>query len=177
MLDKKRIVEAENNIKQYLNEGLIKRIDHPEPQIIRVLVNNSRESLSVADLLLSKNYSSLWTIVCSYYSMYYIANAVLYKKGFKIGHKITHKITADALIAYVRKELKQAFIKEYEEAREEALELAGIKADQLVESYDLERMKRSRFQYTTTQEAIAIKAKTSLQRAKRFVFEMEKLIL
>jgi len=36
--------------------------------------------------------------------------------------------------------------------------------------------KRSVFQYETTEEIKKAKAKTSLERAKRFAFEMEKLL-
>ena len=42
----------------------------------------------------------------SYYSMFYIANAVLIKKGYKTGDKIAHKVTADALITIIRSKLK-----------------------------------------------------------------------
>lgn len=36
-----------------------------------------------------------------------------------------------------------------EEAKEEAMEIAGLKADELTESFDFERIKRPRFQYIT----------------------------
>ncbi|KYK25308.1 hypothetical protein AYK26_02405 [Euryarchaeota archaeon SM23-78] len=176
MLEEKRIQEAKNNMQNYLREDLVKKTGKTEPEIKNILVNNSRESLKVADILYKNDYSSLWTIVCSYYAMYYIANAIIYNKGYKIGHKISHKITSDALIVYIRKDLKDSLLEDYELAKQEALEIAGIKADELIETFELERVKRSRFQYSMTKTAIRAKAKTSLERAKRFVFEMEKLM-
>lgn len=109
--------------------------------------------------------------------MYYYANAVLLKLGYKVGEKIVHKVTADAIIVYVRGKLKESLIEEYEETKEEALNLAGMKADALVESFDFERNKRSSIQYNTIDIEKQSKAKTSLQRAKEFTKEMEKMLV
>lgn len=177
MLDKERVNEAKRNVKLYLKEGLLKEIAYTDRNVLNILIKNSKESLNIADIILSNNYSSLWTIVCSYYAMYYIANAVLYNLGYKVGEKISHKITADALIVYVKDNLKELLIEEYEEVKDEALELAGVKADELVQSFDFERIKRSRIQYQTTNEIKENKARTSIERAKQFVFEMEKLLI
>lgn len=120
--------------------------------------------------------SNLWVIVTSYYSMYYITNAVLYKIGYKIGSKISHKITADSLIVFIRNRLKKSLIEDYDEAKEEAFDIIGKETDAIIESFDREMEKRSFFQYETTEEIKGAKAKTSLERAKKFVFEMEKLL-
>ena len=109
--------------------------------------------------------------------MYYYANAALLKIGYKVGEKIVHKVTADALIVYVPGKLKESLIEEYEQTKEEALSLAGIKADELIESFDLERSKRNRIQYQTIDTEKQSKARTSLQRAKEFSREIEKLLL
>lgn len=175
MLDKQRIEEAESNVRSYLKEGLLKE-EKPEQQALKILINNCKESLKVAEIIFDNNYSNLWSIVCSYYSMYYIAKAVLYILGYKVGQKISHKVTADSLIMYVRGKLKDSLIEEYEEAKEEALEISDIKTDELISSFDFERVKRSRFQYSMTETAMQSKAKTSFERAKIFVFELEKLI-
>ena len=108
--------------------------------------------------------------------MYYSANAILVKLGYKVDDKIRHKVTSEALIVYVRGKLKKSLIENYEEAKEEALNIAGIKADSLIESFDYERVKRGRIQYETTETQKDSKAKTSLDRAKEFVKEMEKLL-
>lgn len=176
MLTKERIKEAESNVRSYLSEGLIKQVS-PNQKIIDLFLKNSKESLIVAEEISQKNISDLWVIVCSYYSMFYVANAVLYKIGYKLGEKIVHKVTSDALIVYVRKKLRESFIEEYENVRDEALNFAGIRADSLVESFELEKNKRSFIQYKTEEIEKHSKAKTSLERAKLFVKEMEKLLI
>ena len=62
-------------------------------------------------------------------------------------------------------------------ARNEALKLTKIKTDEIIEAFDLERTKRSRFQYKMSETVKMSKAKTSLKRAKNFVFELEKLLI
>jgi len=176
MLDERRIKEAENNVKSYLDEGLLKKATMNK-QIIDVLLRNAKESLKIAEEIHQRNLSELWVIVCSYYAMYYYANAVLLKIGYKVGHKISHKVTNDALIVFVRNKLKKSFLEDFEEAKEEALELAGLKADEIIESFEFERIKRTRFQYEMTEIVKKSKAETSLNRAKKFVFEMEKLLM
>ena len=49
-------------------------------------------------------------------------------------------------------------------------------AEELIESLDMERRKRERFQYSMTETVMKNKAKTSLDRAKKFLTEMEKLL-
>lgn len=175
MLDKKRIEEAEKNVKSYLEEGLLKKAVMNK-QVMEILLRNAKESLLVAGELHRQNLSDLWVIVCSYYSMYYCANAVLLKLGYKVGEEIVHKVTSDALIVYVRGKLKESLIENYEETKEEALNLAGIRADTLIESFEFERNKRSLIQYKTIEIEKHSRAKTSLQRAKEFALEMEKLL-
>ena len=173
MLDEKRIKEAESNVRNYLDERLLKKEDFNRI-VFKVLLNNANESIKIAELLYSQNHSDLWTIVTSYYSMYYVGNAMLYRLGYKVGDKISHKVTADALIVFVRKKLKSSILESYEEIKEEAL--AGIKADNLISSFDFERKKRGVIQYQTNEEAKRAKAKTSLDRAKEFSFEIRKLL-
>jgi len=101
---------------------------------------------------------------------------VLIKTGYKTGDRIVHKVTADALIAIVRTKLKSNLLENYEEVGEEALKIAEIKSDEIIESYDFERKKRSLIQYQTPQSDIKSKAQTSLKRAQEFLFEMEGLL-
>ena len=176
MLSKDRIKEAETNVRFYLNEGLLKK-ESLNIDALRVLLRNAEESIASAEKLNSERTSDLWVIVCSYYSMFYIASAVLRKLGYKVGEKIAHKVTADALIVYVRGKLKESLIEEYEATKDEALSLAGIKADSLIESFDFEKSKRSRIQYSTDNVEKQSKAKTSLQRAKVFSQEMKKFLI
>ena len=176
MLSEKRIKEAETNVKSYLDEGLLKKAA-ADKNVMDILLQNAKESLKVGEEVHQKDLSELWTIVCSYYAMFYYANAVLLNLGYKVGDKIVHKVASDALIVYVRKKLEESLIEEYEETKEEALNLAGIKADEIIESFDFERSKRSLIQYKTVEVEKKSKAKTSLQRAKEFAREMEKLII
>ena len=176
MLDTKRIKEAESSVRSYLEEGLLKK-SIMDKQVQDIFLKNAKESIGVAEEISQNNLSDLWVIVCSYYSMFYYANAVLLKLGYKVGEKIVHKVTSDALIVYVRNKLKKNMLEEYEETKEEALNLAGIKADALIESFDFEMGKRGRIQYRTDETAKKSKAMTSLQRAKEFAREMEKLLV
>ncbi|MBU0757726.1 MAG: hypothetical protein KKF44_06670 [Nanoarchaeota archaeon] len=175
MLDEKRINEANSNFKQYHRDGLIAKWK-TNSGIIDIYKRNSQESLEVAQLLLDENKSDLWVIVSSYYSMFYIANAVLLSVGYKVGEKIAHKVTADSLIHLLRNKLTVSILENYEDTQEEALSLAGIKADNLIQSFDYERVKRSNIQYNTLDFIKRSKAVTSIDRAKEFKFEIEKLL-
>ena len=109
--------------------------------------------------------------------MFYAANAVLRRIGYKVGDKIAHNVTADALIVYTRAKLKASLIEEYEATKNEALKLAGIKVDTLIESFDFEKNKRNTLQYSTDSIEKHSKAQTSLQRAKEFSQEVRKFLL
>lgn len=175
MLDQNKIIQAQENVRRYLTEGLLKK-EIFQQAVYQTYLRNHEESLILAEHVLRNKLSSLWTIVISYYSMFYLASAVLYKKGYKTSDKIVHKIIADALIVFVRDKLKNSLLEDYELAQEEALEIAGNRADQILYSLDLEREKRSIFQYTSTDEIKIAKAHTSLERAKLFATEMRKLL-
>ena len=178
MLSEKRIKEAESNVKQYLAEGLLKKQKNETAK--EMYVENCDLSLETSQKLLSletERYKPyLWVIVTAYYSMYYIANAVLLESNHKVGDKISHKVTSDALIVFVRQKLKKELIEKYEDLKEEALELIASKTDTLLQSFDFEREKRSKFQYRMDEDVKQAKALTSLERAKEFVFEMKKLL-
>ena len=149
MLSDKRIKEDESNVKQYLREGLLRKQKNEIAK--QMYIENSELSLETAQKLFSLENATykpyLWIIVSSYYSMYYIANAVLLNLCYKVGDKVSHKVTSDALIVFARNKLKKGLIEEYEDVKEDALELISSKADALLESLDFEREKRSKFQY------------------------------
>lgn len=83
-------------IKQRELEGFIRK-EKPNPLILKTYLKNHEESLIVANFLLKKQESNLWVIVISYFSMFYLANAYIYSKGYKIGHVFTHKLTQEIL--------------------------------------------------------------------------------
>ncbi|MFH1065342.1 MAG: hypothetical protein V1734_02440 [Nanoarchaeota archaeon] len=178
MLSEKRIKEAETNLRAYLEEGLLKKDNNKTAKAM--YMQNSNMSIWTAEKVLALEgglYSPyLWAIVIAYYSMYYIANAAIMEAGYKIGDKISHKVTGDALIVLIREKLKKELLEEYEAEKEQAMEIISAEADLLIESFENERKKRSIFQYRMDEEAKRSRALTSLERAKRFSFELKKLI-
>ena len=178
MLDPKRIKEAESNIRQYFQDNLLKEETNNTAK--EMYIENSDLSLKTSQKLLSleckEYFPYLWVIVTSYYAMYYIANAVLLQLGYKVGSKISHKVTSDALIVFVRNKLKNQLLEEYEDTKEDALDLMIQRTDTLLKNLDYEREKRSRFQYQMDEQIKRTKALTSITRAKEFVFEIKKLL-
>ena len=94
------------------------------------------------------------------------------KCGYKSQHQIVHKIINDSLIVLAKDKLEKHYFKEYEEEKNKALSAS----ESLLDSYEYERIKRSRFQYETTEDIKRSKALTSLNRAKKFVLVLRKLI-
>jgi len=176
MIDEKRVKEAERNFYRYLKDGLIKR--EKNETALSMYLKNSNLSLDVAEKLMKDNELNpyLWVVVCSYYSMFYIANAILLNLGYRTGEEIVHKVTSDALIVLVLDKLRGGLLEEYEKIRDDALEIASARAEEIIKSYDYERGKRSQFQYGMSEAIKKQKAQTSLARAKEFVFEMRKLL-
>lgn len=178
MIDNKRIKEAESNVRNYLDEGLLKKEANETAKEMHI--ENSDLSLETAKRLLEledPNFKPyLWILVTSYYAMYYIANAVLLQISYKVGDKICHKITSDCLIVFIRNKLKKELLEGYEESKDEALGLISSKVDTLIKSFEFERKKRSVFQYKMSEKIKKSKALTSFERAKKFVFEMKKLL-
>lgn len=163
-MNEKRIEEAKVNFRNYLSENMIKKERFNE-DIYKRFYENSLESLRTANELSQNKTSNLWVIVSSYYSMFYIASAYVYKKGYKAQHMIVHKVINDALIVLSEKELKSKLLEDYEEEKEKALNIA----ETMLDNYEYERTKRSRFQYEMTEELKESKSKTSLERAKEFI--------
>ena len=163
-MDEQRIKQAENNFKNYLQEGKIKKVERFEKLIYDTYLRNARESLNSANQLFQNKTSSLWVVVTSYYSMFYMACAYLYKLGYKPGDEIVHQVVNEALIVQGRHKLKNRLLENYAEEKEKAL----IAVDNYLENYEREKAKRASFQYQTTEEVKENKAKTSLDRAKEF---------
>ncbi len=201
MIDKERLAEAKRNVKQYVDDGLLKLNDKDSPRFVSFFMANAESSLRTASVLQqisdedslketlkvgSTFESYLWVIVSSYYAMFYAATAILAKQGIKASGQIVHKVTADALIHFFASNEKLAkLLEQYEEAQTVGLELIGReelmkkmlkKADELIVSYEGERKKRSKFQYDIGVQAKRGYAQTSLERARTFVFEINKLI-
>ena len=192
MLDNKKIKEAESRVKSYIRDGIVK--SKRQPKEVDFFLTNAAYSLTASKLLLDvstkpdlqkatgylKFNGFLWVINSSYYSMFYMARALLEKAGIKIKSDLSrHLLTFDALVYYfyITGKLQKKIIEAYVEAKEEADELLGKeKADDLIESYYHERRKRSQFTYETGELAMQSKARTSLERADNFNKEIKKII-
>src|SRR3989338_5781985 len=122
----------------------------------------------------------LWTVNASYYSMFYMARALLENEGIKIRTDISiHAVTFDTLISsfYLTGKLQKELIQDFVEAKEDAAELLGKqKADELIEEYFYEKKKRGDFTYNMGELLLQSKAKTSLERAQKFRNEIKKII-
>ena len=171
-MDEKRIKQAEDNFKNYLREGKIMKEFNPNKLIYETYLRNARESLKVANLLFQNNASSLWVVVTSYYSMFYMACAYLYKLGYKTKHEIVHQVVNESLIVQGRHKIKNHLLKAYEIEKEEALSIS----DNYLKGYGFEKVKRSTFQYETTENIKESKAQTSLNRAKEFLTLIEEIL-
>lgn len=171
-MDEKIIRLAEKKFNNYLNQNILNKVAFNEI-VYNTYINNSNESLSVANELFNKKTSSLWVVVTSYYAMFYMACAYVYKKGYRASQEIVHQVINDALIVLTRLHLEKHFLEEYEEEKDKALTASG----NFLDSYESERLKRSTFQYETTEAIKEGKAKTSLERAKNFVAIMRQLML
>lgn len=192
MLDDKKLKEVQSRVKNYISDGIIKTKGKKE--FVDFFFNNARNSLNSAnalfDLSTDKNMQEktgyndfdglLWVINASYYSMFYMARALLENEGIKIRSDLSiHARTFDAVVYffYLTGKLQKKFVEDFVEAKEEAAELLGKqKADKLIEEYFFEKGKRSTFTYETGTTVIQSKAQTSLERARRFNNEIRKMI-
>jgi uncharacterized protein (UPF0332 family) len=201
MIEKERIEEARRNVKQYIDEGLLRIKDKDAPKFADFFMKNAESSMQTASILqeisdqqalkstlkVGDDFESyLWVIVSSYYSMFYAATALLASQGMRATGQIVHKVTGDALIHFfVSNEKLAKLLEQYEEAKAVGLELIGReelmksmqkKANELIVAYESERKKRSKFQYDIGVQAKRGYAQTSLNRAKEFVFEISKIL-
>ena len=113
MLDEKKLKEAENRVKQFISDGVIK--SKGKPAHVDFFIKNADDSIDSAKALfeLSTNpkkqeslgFTSfnglLWVVNASYYSMFYMARALLENGGIKIKADLSiHAVTFDAMICY-----------------------------------------------------------------------------
>ena len=118
--------------------------------------NNPEDKIS---LKIDESYDSyMWVIVTCYYSMFYMASALIAKKGIKVGSSDAHK------------NVKNAFLRLYIENSDLERRL-GIDYTQCKEiAHDLmqERNKRSKYQYDVGINVLKRDAEISIKRAKNF---------
>lgn len=192
MLDEKKLKESQSRVKQYLSEGIIKTKQTPD--FVNFFLSNTEKSLNSANALydLSTNkdlqeklgYPNfdgfLWVVNASYYSMFYMARALLESEGIKLKSDLSiHALTFDAIINffYLNDKLQKRLIEDFAESLEETSEILGKKkADSLIEDYFWEKGKRALFTYNTKETVIKAKAKTSIERARKFINELKQII-
>ena len=193
MLDNKEIEIIKRNVKRFTAENIIWR--EKNSKFADFFLNNAKDSLDSAKLLFKASTNKelqkssgfpdfnglLWVVNSSYYSMFYMARALLESEGIKIkqGSESIHLITFDALVYYfyLTGKIERSLIEEFKEAGEEVSETLGKdKAKGLIEDYSYEKEKRGRFTYEMGEIAIQNKAETSLKRAARFSEEIRKII-
>ena len=111
MIEDKKLKEAENRIKQFMTDGIIKSKEKPE--YVDFFVKNADDSIDSAKALFELStepkkqqflgFTSfnglLWVVNASYYSMFYMARALLENAGIKIKTDLSiHALTFDAVI-------------------------------------------------------------------------------
>jgi len=193
MITDKEIKIIESNIRNYEREGYFKKGNYQH--LTEFYLKNAKKTFQTADALLqiSENVeikkklgllddfeTYLWVVTSSYYSMFYMVNALLSEKGYKLGDKIVHKVASDVFYFYFVKNNKIAreLFDIYEEAKGDALDLINYseQAQKLFQDLENEREKRHRFQYDMTENIKKGYAQTSLKRAKDFFNAIELLI-
>ena len=192
MIDEKKVKQTEIRIKQFISEGVIKTKE--KPMHVDFFIKNADDSVDSAKALFeistndekqkSLGFTSfnglLWVVNASYYSIFYMARALLENSGIRIKADLSiHAVTFDAVVYffYLTGKLQKEFLEDFIEAKEEAAEILGKqKADELMEDYFFEKKKRGTFTYDMGRVLVQSKAKTSLDRAQRFRREMKKII-
>ena len=192
MLDEKEIQSIKRRVERFLKERVI--IKEKEKKFVEFFLNNAKNSLDSAKLLFEASTKNniknllgfpdfngfLWVINSAYYSMFYMARALLENHGVKIKTDLSiHSVVFDALIYYfyLTGKLEKRLIEDFSDAKEEVAAILGKeKAKGLVEDYLYEKNKRGFFTYEMGAIAMRNKAQTSLDRAKKFSEEIRKII-
>jgi len=192
MLEDKQIEEAKNNAVKAIESGNI--IKTKESRYVDFFLKNAKDSLDSAKVLFEASTNEslkgtigipgfngyLWVINASYYSMFYMARALLESVGVKVKKEESiHFVVFNALIYYFYStgKLQRHFIEDLKNAQEDSSELLGKeKAKKILDEYSIEKEKRVRFTYELGETAMRGKAETSLTRAKKFNEEIRKIV-
>ena len=203
VLDEKKLKEIERKVPIMVQEEEISKNDENK-KLVDFYLENASASLNSARILnevssqlnpkkqfpfIDDSFEAyLWVINTSYYSMFYMAGALLAKEGIKVRSAIgVHKKTFESLVYYVylTKKLPKYFLEIFEEAQQESQELLGKdeilssmqeKTLELMQKYNFELGKRSKFTYQIGEKAKQNKANTSLNRAIEFHNELLQVI-
>ena len=192
MLEDKKIEEAKKNAVKCINSGII--IKTKDSKYVDFFIKNAKDSLDSAKVLFDVSVNEktknvfgipqfngfLWVINSGYYSMFYMARALLESIGVKIkSDESIHFLVFNALVYYFYStgKLEKHFIDDFGDAQEESSEILGKeKAKEMISDYSSEKEKRAKFTYETGEIAMKNKAETSLNRAKKFNEEVRKIL-
>lgn len=203
ILNDVQLTRIKKNVPALLNSGEINK-NKDNKRFAQFYLGNSLISLRTAMILneissnneikkqfkyLNSEFESyLWVINSSYYSMFYMAGALLASEGLKIKSTMgVHKKTFDcfAYYFYLTEKIAKKYVEEYKTAQNECQQLLGTdeiliemqkKSKELLDNYDSEMEKRSRFTYEMGVSAKSSKASTSLNRAIKFYNECQKIL-
>ena len=163
---------AKDDYNHGLQDRLIEK-DSRQPAFAPAYANFAENSLTTAGILydLSKDAGKraairvddsyngcMWVVVSSYFSMFYMASALLAKKGLKVGRIDTHK------------HVKSAFLHVYiaNHFLENSVGIEYMEAKKLAEDLMAARRNRSKYQYNVGNMALEADAGLSLKRARNF---------
>jgi uncharacterized protein (UPF0332 family) len=138
MLDEKKLREAESRVRHYLVEGII--ITKQNCEFVDFFLSNAEKSLNSANALYDLSTDTemqkktgyfnfdgfLWVVNACYYSMFYMARALLEHEGVKVKSDLSvHSVTFDAMINffYLNGKLQKRLIEDFAEAKEESSEI------------------------------------------------------
>ena len=138
-MDEGRIKIAERNFTRYLEDKLLEKVQTQNKIILQTYLRNAQESLMVAEKLFQEKTSPLWVVVTSYYSMFYMACAYLYKLGYKSKGEIVHQVINETLIVQARHKIKNYLLENYGAEKAKAL----IIVDNHLTNYEREKGKRT----------------------------------
>ncbi len=189
MIEEKKLKEVESRMKQYIADRIV--VSKQKVEHVDFFLKNAEDSIQSARCLFDvstkhdyKGYDDLtgflWVINASYYSMFYMARALLEHSGIKLKADLSiHALTFDALVHYFYStgKLQKQLFEFYAAAKEDVAELLGQqRAGEMIQEYFYEKRKRATFTYETGEHAMENKAKTSLQRAIKFNKEIRGMI-
>ncbi len=192
MLDNKQLEQIKKRVTSYIQERVITK--ESSGKFVPFFMTNAKNSLDTARLVFTvstkkelqttvgfSNFNGfLWVINASYYSMFYMARALLENSKITLKTDLSvHSVTFDAFVYYfyLTGKLEKRLIDDFADAEQEASALLGKeKAKALIDNYFYEKGKRADFTYELGFVALQHKAETSLQRATHFNEEMRKII-
>ncbi|MFH1977965.1 MAG: HEPN domain-containing protein [Candidatus Aenigmatarchaeota archaeon] len=174
------IQKARKEYEEAIGAGQIKK-SNDNKRFTRFFFERSENSLLTANLLyqisnnsedktslkIDESYGSyMWVIVTCYYSMFYMASALISKKGVKVGSSDAHKNVKNAFLRlYIENsDLERRLGMEYTQCKEIAHDLMQ------------ERNKRSKYQYDVGLNVLKRDAEMSIKHAKNFFEKTRKVI-